>query len=61
MYVGQIIGAIVAETRTGAIRAAKAVVVTYKELVPIFTIQVYTSHCSTHVVVNCLRQMKLAL
>ncbi|KAI0229746.1 Xanthine dehydrogenase/oxidase [Lamellibrachia satsuma] len=39
MYQGQIIGAIVAETRTEAIRATKAVVVKYEELTPILTIQ----------------------
>ncbi|KAI0238599.1 Xanthine dehydrogenase/oxidase [Lamellibrachia satsuma] len=39
MYQGQIIGAIVAETRTQAIRATKAVVVKYEELTPILTIQ----------------------
>jgi xanthine dehydrogenase molybdopterin-binding subunit B len=44
MYQGQIIGAIVAETRTEAQRAAQAVVVEYEELTPIFTIQVTSVH-----------------
>ena len=57
---GQIIGAIAAETRTEAMRAAKAVVMTYKELVPIFTIQVYFKlfhACSSCII---LRLFKLA-
>ena len=37
---GQVIGAVIAETRTQAQRAAKAVVVKYEELTPILTIQV---------------------
>ncbi|KAK2191207.1 hypothetical protein NP493_57g06060 [Ridgeia piscesae] len=36
---GQVIGAVIAETRTQAQRAAKAVVVKYEELTPILTIQ----------------------
>ena len=50
MYQGQIIGAIIAETRTEAQRAATAVVVEYEELSPIFTIQV--TQCSLHVNVH---------
>ena len=58
---GQIIGAIAAETRTEAIRAAKAVVMTYKELEPIFTIQVYST--SSHICCRfiTLHQFELAL
>ncbi|KAI0235297.1 Xanthine dehydrogenase/oxidase [Lamellibrachia satsuma] len=39
LYQGQIIGAVIAETRAQAVRAAKAVVVKYEELTPILTIQ----------------------
>ncbi|KAI0235300.1 Xanthine dehydrogenase/oxidase [Lamellibrachia satsuma] len=39
LHQGQIIGAVIAETRAQAVRAAKAVVVKYEELTPILTIQ----------------------
>ncbi|KAI0224323.1 Xanthine dehydrogenase/oxidase, partial [Lamellibrachia satsuma] len=39
LYQGHIIGAVIAETRAHAVRAAKAVVVKYEELTPILTIQ----------------------
>ena len=39
---GQVIGAILADTKSQAQRAAKAVKVTYEELEPIVTISVYS-------------------
>ena len=39
---GQVIGAILADTKSHAQRAAKAVKVTYEELEPIITIPVYS-------------------